>query len=196
MARLPIGLNSNIIQKFIDGIQTTIDDLKDEERKEEEEINKLLDEAYEYAVTSLSDMALYADTDMTPVINKLSIKYYDSKTRRGELFLAGGDEQENVGLYVEFGTGVRGLENQHPAVGNGDVNWAYNTKGHGEQGWWYEVSEGNYKNPITWRDKEGTLRAWTKGMPSRPFMYNTMLWLKDQIGEKYKVGFEFKGGKK
>lgn len=196
MFKLPIGLNSSTVQKFIDGIQTAIDDLEDKEIKQEEEINKLLDEAYEYAINSLYDLALYSDTDMTPIINKLSINYYDRKTRRGELFLAGGDKEENVGLYVEFGTGVRGLENQHPSIKSGEAVWSYDKNGYGEGGWWYEISEDNLKNPYRWRKKDGTLKAWTKGMPSRPFIYNTMLWLKDQVGEKYKVGFEFKGGKK
>lgn len=193
MVKLPIGLNSNTIQKFIDGITKARNDLEDIEKNQEEEINALLDEAYDYAITILADLALYDDTDMTAVIDKLSIRYYDSKTRRGELFLAGGDKEENVGLYVEFGTGIVGSENQHPALESGEAKWGYDIKGHGESGWWYPAKEGNWRNPYTFRGENGNLLAWTKGMPSRPFMYDTMLWLKEQVGKKYKVGFEFKG---
>jgi hypothetical protein len=196
MVKLPIGLNSSTIQDFIDGIKKVRNDLQDREKIQEEEINKLLDEAYDYAITILADLAIYDDTDMTAVINKLSIRYYDSSTHRGELFLAGGEKEENVALYVEFGTGIVGSQEQHPAVGNGETKWGYDLKGHGESGWWYPAKEGNWRNRYTFRGENGNLLAWTKGMPSRPFMYDTMLWLKDQIGEKYKVGFEFKGGTK
>jgi len=183
----------NNIQTILKGIEEVIFELEEGEGQEENEINAILDEAYEYAINILADMALYADTDMTAVIDKLSIKYYDKATHRGELVLAGGEKEENVGLYVEFGTGIKGLANPHPAIASGQVFWAYDQKGRGKKGWWYPVKEGNYKNPITWTDDEGTLRAWTKGMPSRPFMYDTMVWLLDRVGEKYKVGFEFKG---
>lgn len=64
--------------------------------------------------------------------------------------------------FVEFGTGIVGDENQHPYA---DVfNWKYDVNEHGEYGWWY------------WNDTEGEWR-WTKGMPSRPFMYETAMQL-------------------
>lgn len=59
-------------------------------------------------------------------------------------------------VYVEFGTGVVGAGSPHPAP----AGWRYDVNAHGESGWWY------------YNDRDGKMH-WTKGMPSRPFMYNT-----------------------
>lgn len=64
--------------------------------------------------------------------------------------------------FVEFGTGVVGKSNPHPDTGL--ANWKYDTNEHGEDGWFY-FSDG------AWH--------WTKGMPSRPFMYETAQELRD-----------------
>lgn len=58
--------------------------------------------------------------------------------------------------FVEFGTGIIGSDNPHPDTGL--ANWKYDVNEHGESGWYY------YKDG-EWH--------WTKGMPSRPFMYET-----------------------
>lgn len=58
--------------------------------------------------------------------------------------------------FVEFGTGIVGSENPHPDTGL--ASWKYDINKHGEAGWHY------YKDG-EWH--------WTKGMPSRPFMYET-----------------------
>lgn len=62
--------------------------------------------------------------------------------------------------YVEFGTGAVGSQNPHPLAGT--FNWKYDVNEHGEMGWWYF--------------KEGAWH-WTKGMPSRPFLYETRMEL-------------------
>ena len=59
-------------------------------------------------------------------------------------------------VYVEFGTGVVGKSQPHPSPDD----WRYDINEHGESGWWY------------FNDNTGRMQ-WTKGMPSRPFMYNT-----------------------
>lgn len=64
--------------------------------------------------------------------------------------------------FVEFGTGVTGSQNPHPETGL--ANWKYDVNNHGESGWWY-FNDGEWH--------------WTKGMPSRPFMYETAQQLKD-----------------
>ena len=60
-------------------------------------------------------------------------------------------------IYVEFGTGVVGAGSPHPAP----TGWRYDVNNHGEKGWWY-FNERDQK----WH--------WTKGIESRPFMYNTV----------------------
>lgn len=60
--------------------------------------------------------------------------------------------------FVEFGTGLTGNQNPHPDTSL--ANWRYDVNEHGEAGW-------RYLNPI-----DGQWH-WTKGMRSRPFMYET-----------------------
>lgn len=60
--------------------------------------------------------------------------------------------------YVEFGTGLAGSQNPHPDTSL--ANWKYDVNSHGESGWFY-------LNPI-----DGQWH-WTKGMQSRPFMFET-----------------------
>lgn len=67
--------------------------------------------------------------------------------------------------FVEFGTGVKGAANPHPTI-----PWAYDTNGHGEDGWYYYDTE------------QGRIR-FTKGMPSRPFMYETAKELEQRAAE-------------
>lgn len=64
--------------------------------------------------------------------------------------------------YVEFGTGVVGEDSPHPDTSI--AGWKYDINDHGEAGWVYF--------------KDGK-RHWTKGMQSRPFMYETAQYLRD-----------------
>lgn len=68
--------------------------------------------------------------------------------------------------FVEFGTGVVGENRPHPDTSI--VGWKYDVNDHGEKGWFY------------FRDGEW---HWTKGMPSRPFMFETAMDLKRIIEE-------------
>lgn len=84
------------------------------------------------------------------------------------------DEQSGVGViqstayyayFVEYGTGIVGAGTQHPEMGGmwqpQPSRWTkYDTNGHGERGWYY-ISDRDHKV------------HWTRGMPSRPFMYET-----------------------
>ena len=66
--------------------------------------------------------------------------------------------------YVEFGTGLVGSQNPHPDTGL--ASWKYDVNEHGEAGWFY-FREGEWH--------------WTKGMPSRPFMYETARDLRNLV---------------
>lgn len=67
--------------------------------------------------------------------------------------------------FVEFGTGVRGSASPHPTM-----PWAYDSNGHGEDGWYYYDTQ------------QGRVR-FTQGMPSRPFMYETARELEQKAVE-------------
>ena len=74
-------------------------------------------------------------------------------------------------IYVEFGTGVVGAGNPHPLLSSGD----YDLNHHGDSGWVYRTDEEH----AMFTAKDGTPLAWTKGMPQRPYMYNTFRQLFD-----------------
>ncbi len=73
--------------------------------------------------------------------------------------------------YVEFGTGVKGANAPHPTM-----PWSYDVNKHGEDGWYYYDTE------------QGRIR-FTKGMPSRPFMYETVAELEREAIEIAKEVF-------
>lgn len=62
--------------------------------------------------------------------------------------------------FVEFGTGIVGMQNPHPDTSI--IGWKYDVNEHGEKGWFY-FKDGEWH--------------WTKGMPSRPFLFETALEL-------------------
>lgn len=67
--------------------------------------------------------------------------------------------------FVEFGTGVVGAASPHPTM-----PWEYDVNQRGEKGWVY------------YDEKQGRFR-WTKGMPSRPYMYLTAQQLEERVME-------------
>ena len=90
----------------------------------------------------------------------------------GEGLVDGSEDGKSYAFYVEYGTGIVGKQNPHP-----DPNgYQYDVNEHGSGGWYYKSEKGWYK------PKDGGPRlAWTKGMPARPFMYNTMLTLEEEV---------------
>lgn len=82
-------------------------------------------------------------------------------------------------VYVEFGTGVKGAEAPHPKP---PTSWVYDINQHGQQGWWYPSDTAD-PNPYKRQDASGAWWAWTRGMPSRPFMFETASELADRTLE-------------
>lgn len=68
--------------------------------------------------------------------------------------------------FVEMGTGVRGEREPNP--NKSYPGWEYDVNKHGDAGWWYTGDDGK--------------SHWTKGMPSRPFMYDTAQIMKESVG--------------
>lgn len=82
--------------------------------------------------------------------------------------------------YVEYGTGIVGAGSPHPEAGSYPGGWRYDVNEHGEAGWWYPGKDGKYR--------------WTKGMPHRPFMYETAQILRQSVEDIAKS--EMEGGSK
>jgi len=76
-------------------------------------------------------------------------------------------------FFYEYGTGVRGQGSPHPKD-----PWDYDIHNHGEAGWNYVVTKGYHMDvaDYVFNGKNGEILAHTKGMPSKPFIYDTWLW--------------------
>lgn len=99
------------------------------------------------------------------IVGKVDFNFTES----GIIATFGGE----VTLFFEYGTGIRGASSPHPkSIVEG---WIYDVNQHGEKGWWYPTTESD-PNPYKYVDKQGVLRAWTKGKYSKPFVYETWLW--------------------
>lgn len=126
-------------------------------------IRKLADEGVKEAKAQVASM----DAVDTGELERSIYGYYDPESRIGYV-IAGAAHA----FYVEYGTGPVGEDNPHPEPER--AGWDYNigpTIHQNEQhpewgvGWWYPGDDGK--------------PHWTQGQPSRPFMYNTMVWLEE-----------------
>ena len=153
------------IQKFQDQLKQGMDDL----------CNELLEDGIFHAKVQIQSLDA---VDTGALMASIGHGAFDPQTRTGIIYAG-----SYYALFVEFGTGIVGQDNPHPTVAdgtvddfavmgsNGSVYTRYDTNDHGEDGWVYrKVGENKYR--------------WTKGMPARPFMYNTYLTLKG-IAEDY-----------
>lgn len=93
--------------------------------------------------------------------------YYDPDSRIGYV-IAGAPHA----FYVEYGTGIWGQLNPHPEAAQ--AGWEYDVNGHGAQGWYYDATTDG-DNVFSGQNKY----RWTRGMVSRPYMYNTFIWLQE-----------------
>lgn len=85
-------------------------------------------------------------------------------------------------IFIEFGTGVVGGSNSHPSQEwLSFMRWAYGSGGtifttkDGRTGWYYPLDDGTYR--------------FTEGMPSRPFMFETVQYLKQELNHVAKEVF-------
>ena len=126
-------------------------------------IQKLADEGVKEAKAQVAAM----DAVDTGELERSIYGYYDPESRIGYV-IAGAAHA----FYVEYGTGPVGEDNPHPEPER--AGWDYNIGPTIHQniqhpewgvGWWYPGDDGK--------------AHWTQGQPSRPFMYNTMVWLEE-----------------
>ena len=131
-------------------VESAIEELEKYEKKVKENIKELLSKLLDYGV----EIAKYKIVELNAVEYGDLLKSLDKMVykegQHGVIFT-----DSPYACYVEFGTGVKGANKPHPTQ-----PWAYDINGHGDDGWWY------------WDEDFGRAR-FTKGMPSRPFMYQT-----------------------
>lgn len=118
---------------------------QDIRRKTQMLVQRLTDTGVEVAKAKLLSMgANYTGETANSIVG-----YYNAGLNAG-IIRAGA-----AAMWCEFGTGVVGQSSPHPTM-----PWQYDTNNHGDSGWFYF-------------DEAGQRFRWTKGMPSRPFMYET-----------------------
>lgn len=153
------------LQTFQQQLKAGIDDL----------CNELLEDGVFHAKVQIQSLDA---VDTGALMASIGHGAFDPQTRTGIIYAG-----SYYALFVEFGTGIIGQDNRHPTVvdgtvddfavmgSNGSIYTKYDTHNHGDDGWVYrKVGENKFR--------------WTKGMPARPFMYNTYLTLKG-IAEDY-----------
>ena len=171
LKNITFTLDDDSIQKAID----TVEKLKEKLADGLSELARKMTE--EYGVrTAKMYIAEFSAIDSGTLQGSINGQYVKSD-HAGRIFT-----DVEYAVLVEYGTGIVGAQAPHPGIG--DPNWngvssttvgektysSYDQEGHGYSGWWYPSEKGWY------RPKDGgPLMAWTKGMPSRPYMYTTML---------------------
>ena len=123
----------------------------------ERAIDDALDEIMHRAVIRMREiMATYATRDGNLAGSNLASSIREERIDDGFIITVDSDHA----LYVEFGTGIVGKRSPHPKA---DMS-QYDKGGYGEVGWFYIGKDGK--------------RHWTMGMPSRPYMHHTYLYVR------------------
>lgn len=142
-------------------IGRVIKDIEKYKRELTEKVNLLIEELTDYGVQVAKAQVRELGAWYTGELES-SIEGYFSPSVGVGIIKAGAP----YAIYVEFGTGIVGKSQPHPSPDN----WRYDINNHGDRGWWY------------FNDNTGRMQ-WTKGMPSRPFMFNTARKLEEDCKE-------------
>lgn len=147
------------------GLESAIAEVEAYKADLRKKCNQLIEAlANEGKAVAKMNVMVYGAMDTGELLTSIA-GFFDEKTRTG--FIRTDCPHA---IYVEYGTGVVGLEHNHPMKG---ADW-YDIHHHGNAGWWYLREDGLH---------------WTKGMPARPFMYDTFSMLSQKAQEVAKTVF-------
>ena len=147
-------------------IQNAIKEVQNFQKQLKETMWDLVQELTNQGVRVAKMQVASMDAVDTDLLESTIYGYFDAGSRIGYVAAPAP-----YAFFVEYGTGiVAETEGKHPIPELGE---GYDVNGHGFNGWWYPSENGWYLT------KDGTLLAWTRGMPARPFMYNTLVWLEE-----------------
>lgn len=153
-----------------------IKEVRDYQRQMVEAMNALIRELADQGAQVAKMRVASFDAVDSGALEHSIYGYFDSGSRIGYV-IAGAAHA----FYVEYGTGVVGAASPHPEAGA--VGWEYavgptiHTTKDGRTGWFYNkgsdslFSDPDFSGGQGWR--------FTEGQPSRPFMYNTFVWLEE-----------------
>lgn len=141
-------------------VEKALKDVQDYEKKVERLGEKVVKRLTEDGAKQAQDYAMYMNAyDSGELVSGIVPEFHDEK---GYIHSTAPHT-----AFVEMGTGIVGSRNPN-LNGTNPAGWeGYDIHGHGDSGW-------NYPG------KDGKMH-WTKGMPSRPFMYDTAQTLKQSI---------------
>lgn len=148
------------IKVTLGNIDKAIEELERYEKQVQKNIEDFLKKLLEEGVDIAKAQIIQLDAVETGEVRD-SLKYTLYKEGRNGIIFT----DSRHACRVEFGDGIRGAEAPHPNI---PVPWAYDSNGHGEDGWYY------------FDKNQGRIR-YTQGMPSRPFMYNTAKELEEKV---------------
>lgn len=156
MLKFKLKLNLESVDEVLQGVTSYEKKVK---KSAPELVRNLTEQGVSIAKQNASYMNIYDSGDLVNGIEAEYIGAYGVDTAKGKVH-----STARHSAFCEFGTGVVGAGNPHPDPIPG---WVYDSNQHGEAGWWYYDKNGN--------------KRWTKGMPSRPFMYDTARMLRGRI---------------
>ena len=160
----------------VNSITKAIKDVKDIQKQLKDAVGSLIDalmeEGVEVARTWVMAMgAVYSGY----LADSIGHGIYDPQTRTGMIYADAW-----YAVFVEYGTGIIGALSPHPEPSTAQAGTpvpgtekytGYDSQGNGLRGWYYV-------DDVTGK------REWTLGHSARPFMYRTMMQLKDYVSQE------------
>lgn len=138
----------------------------------------------EYATKRFYDLVIL-NCNSAGIVNHLNtIKWkYDKNTKTGCVY-TDGTRDSLVIIFNEFGTGIKGIQDEWAS----EHNYQVNKSGKGAEGWWYSSSESD-PNPYKWTTPNGEIRALTHGLESRHMFYDALIQLQSEFSEMIEITF-------
>lgn len=156
-------IKMNLTKKSIDKAIEELKQYRDSiEVKQERLMMLLASRGYEIMVNKLNGMDMPFSRNI--LISGVMFNY---SAKNATIYVV-----SDHAIYVEFGTGIVGQQNPNP---NNKIGYAYDINNHGNSGWYYYDEDGIH---------------WTKGMPSRPFVHETFIELREEIDSIVKEVFK------
>ena len=129
-------------------------------------VNNLVNICYDKCFENLESEKIYPNTQFREV--KKTITKQDAIDGTGYVKIG------YPAIMVEFGTGVIGKSTR-----NSDLQKLGFSDENDTSTWWIYQTDAGASNPYKWQEKDGTWRAWTHGVKSRPFAYNSALYVRE-----------------
>lgn len=136
-------------------------------------VSRLIEYGFEVCNAKILEMNIYDEGNLANSVSS----YFDENTGIGFIKV-----DCDYAVFVEFGTGTKGVKTPYVGEAMTDIGYQYGEGTHyvtlsdGRIGWYYPKSDGTYR--------------FTEGLPSRPFMYETAMEMRNNLTEIVKEAFK------